>query len=144
MGGRQIDWNELFERAWAARKNAYAPYSGFNVGAAIATEAGEIFAGCNVENSAFGLTICAERVAVATAIQAGFRNFAAVAIVAETDQPTPPCGGCRQVLAEFSPGLVVRSAGLGGVQQEWSLAQLLPSPFVQAQKISHSTWNTFS
>jgi|SRR6476620_349299 cytidine deaminase len=144
MGGHQIDWNALFERASAARENAYAPYSGFNVGAAVATETGEIFTGCNVENSSFGLTICAERVAVVAAVQAGFRNLVGVAIVAETDHPPPPCGACRQVLAEFNPGFVVRSGVVGGVQKEWSLAQLLPSPFVQAQRAKHSTWNILS
>lgn len=144
MGGHQIDWNALFEGAWAARKNAYAPYSGFNVGAAVAPETGEIFAGCNVENSSFGLTICAERVAVAAAVQAGFLNLVGLAIVAETDQPTPLCGACRQFLAEFNPRLLVRSVGRGGELKEWSLAQLLPSPFVQTQKGRNSTWNTFS
>ena len=144
MGSHQIDWSALFERAWAARQNAYAPYSGFNVGASVAPKTGEIFAGCNVENSSFGLTICAERVAVATAVQAGFLNLVGLAIVAETDEPTPPCGACRQFLAEFNPGLLVRSAGRGGVLKEWSLDQLLPWPLVQAEKGRNSTWNTFS
>jgi len=144
MAGHQIDWNGLFERAWEARKNAYAPYSGFAVGAAIAAETGEVFAGCNVENSSFGLTVCAERAALVNAVQAGFRRLAAVVIVAETDEPTPPCGACRQVLAEFNPKLAVRSAGRDGALEEWSLAQLLPSPFVQAKSGNDSTWNTFS
>ena len=127
--GTQIDWEALMKRAWAARRQAYAPYSGFAVGAALLSSSGEIFSGSNIENSSFGLTICAERVAVSTAVQAGCRQFAAIAVVAETDSPVAPCGACRQFLAEFNPSLPIYSAGRDGVHTSWSLSTLLPSPF---------------
>ena len=127
--GTQIDWEALTRRAWAARRQAYAPYSGFAVGAALLSSSGEIFSGSNIENSSFGLTICAERVAVSTAVQAGCREFAAIAVVAETDSPVAPCGACRQFLAEFNPSLPIYSAGRDGVHTSWSLSTLLPSPF---------------
>lgn len=127
--GARIDWEALAKCAWAARRRAYAPYSGFAVGAAVLGNSGEIFSGCNIENSSLGLTICAERVAVSTAVQAGCCQFAAMAMVAETDSPVAPCGACRQFLAEFNPLLPVYSAGRDGVHASWSLATLLPSPF---------------
>ena len=142
MVGLQVDWNNLLKQAWEARENAYAPYSGFRVGAAVAAHTGEIFTGCNVESSSFGLTLCAERVALVGAVKAGFHHLAAIAIVAETDEPTPPCGACRQVMAEFDLGVVVRSAVRNGALREWTLAQLLPSPFLIAQAARGSTWNT--
>ena len=127
--GEQVDWKALEKRAWAARERAYAPYSKFSVGAALLADSGEIFAGANVENVSFGLTICAERVAVSTAVAAGCRQFCAIAVVADTEMPVIPCGACRQFLAEFSPALAVLCVGRGGLCRSWSLSALLPSPF---------------
>lgn len=126
--GAQVDRKALVQAAWSAREKAYAPYSEFAVGAALLTAEGQIFGGCNVENLSLGLTICAERVAVGAAIQAGQREFAAIAIVAETGSPIVPCGACRQVLAEFSPAMTIFSEGRSQTQGEWTLAQLLPIP----------------
>src|SRR6478609_7284214 len=98
-------FDDLFEKAAIARLSAYAPYSDFRVGAALLTESGKVFTGGNVENISYGLTICAERAAVFAAVQAGEREFKAIAIVADTGEPISPCGACRQVLAEFSPAM---------------------------------------
>ena len=127
--GAQIDFAFLAERAWAARKQAYAPYSKFSVGAALLAESGEIYSGCNVENVSFGLTICAERSAVTAAIQAGCRKFSGIAIVADTETPVLPCGACRQFLAEFDPAMPIYTVGREGVSRSWLLSELLPSPF---------------
>lgn len=116
----------LLRSALGARDQAYAPYSGFSAGAALLSEAGDVFCGCNVENLSFGLTICAERVAVASAIQAGQRKFRAIAIVGGTGGPVVPCGACRQVLAEFASEIRIISEGLAGRRQEWELSELLP------------------
>ncbi|CAN5444631.1 cytidine deaminase [soil metagenome] len=124
-----IDWDTLTARAWQAKQNAYAPYSEFGVGAALLARSGEIHSGCNVENASFGLTICAERAALFAAIAAGNRDFVALAIAAETEQPISPCGACRQVLAEFGLELEISSSGRDGVRSRYSLAELLPSPF---------------
>src|SRR3984885_5963103 len=104
--------NELVAAARAVRLNAHAPYSGFQVGAALETPAGVIIAGCNVENATYGLTICAERVAIVKAISEGERKFVRIAIVADTDTPTPPCGACRQILWEFGVDLEIILANL--------------------------------
>ncbi len=127
--GAQIDWKSLAAHAWAAREKAYAPYSNFAVGAALFKNTGDVFAGCNVENVSFGLTICAEGVAVLSAIQAGFRHFSGLVVVAETVSPVMPCGACRQFLAEFEPALPIHCGGAGGVQSVWLLFALLPSTF---------------
>ncbi len=129
--GAQIDLEALAAHAWRARENAYSPYSKFAVGAALATETGEIFVGCNVENASFSLTICAERSAVAAAVAAGFRKFSAVALAAETEEPVVPCGACRQFLAEFNPALQIHCTGRGGVTRTILLSELLPSPFLK-------------
>lgn len=100
-------WEALLEAAWQVRDHAHAPYSRFAVGAALLANDGRVFTGCNVENLSFGLTQCAERVAVGSAVAAGAREFVAVAIVADTRVPVSPCGACRQVLAEFRVPLVV-------------------------------------
>ncbi|MDD5198306.1 MAG: cytidine deaminase [Terrimicrobiaceae bacterium] len=112
--------------ARAARERAYAPYSQFKVGAALVARDGRVFPGCNVENVSFGLTMCAERVALGRAITDGVREFAAIIILADTDQPVSPCGACRQVLAEFDPGLEIHLCTMRGGRERFSLGQLLP------------------
>jgi len=123
-----VDRDALLAEARAVRDRAYAPYSGFRVGAALLGASGRVYVGCNVENASFGLTICAERSAVVAAVAAGETRFQAVAIVTDSEGPVAPCGACRQVLAEFEPKLEVWSEG-GGVQGGWRLDQLLPEPF---------------
>lgn len=115
----------LIEEASRRREMAYAPYSGFKVGAAILTRGGEIFGGCNVENLSYGLTICAERSAVGAAVSAGYVDFERIAIVAGSREPVSPCGACRQVLAEFGDFLVVSVSG-GGERFEMNVSELLP------------------
>ena len=100
-----MDWEPLIEAAWRVRERAHAPYSKFHVGAALLVE-GKVSTGCNVENLSFGLTMCAERVAVGAAVAAGLTKLEAVAVVADTGVPISPCGACRQVLAEFGDPLV--------------------------------------
>ena len=119
-----MDWDSLVDAAWSAREQAYAPYSKFAVGAALLAAEGRIFVGCNVENLSFGLSNCAERVAVATAVAAGAREFLAVAVVADTDVPVSPCGACRQVLSEFGVGRVMVASR--GERLEFGLEELLP------------------
>ena len=120
---------DLIDAALAARLKAHAPYSNFPVGAAVRDEYGNVYAGCNVENATYGLTLCAERVAVFKAISEGLRGFTRIAIVADTDAPTPPCGACRQVLWEFGGNLEVTLANLKERQAKHWLKDLLPSPF---------------
>lgn len=125
----EINPGALVHAAREAQKEAYAPYSKFPVGAAILSDSGEVFRGCNVENISFGLTICAERSAVVAALQAGKRKFVAIAIVTNAVRPSAPCGACRQVLAEFAPDLIIFSQGKDPEVTRWSLASLLPEPF---------------
>ena len=115
---------DLCDHARAVRDNAHAPYSRFKVGAAIRTVSGAVFTGCNVENLSYGLTICAERVAIGSAVAAGARHFTCVAVVADTSEPVSPCGACRQVMAEFSVPRVVLANRAGSVGV--TLADLLP------------------
>ena len=116
----------LIAAATAVRLHAYAPYSKFSVGAALESETGEIFLGCNVENISFGLTICAERGALQAAITAGHRRFRRIVIVSDSQIPVTPCGACRQCLAEFKEDLQVISANLSGEVYESDLQRLLP------------------
>ncbi len=118
----------LIAKARQARTHAYAPYSGFSVGAAVLTADGRVFSGCNVENASFGLTICAERNAVAAAVCSGQRPVAVAVVTKEGG--VPPCGACRQVLAEFSPGMPVILAAAEGDEVELrTLGELLPALF---------------
>jgi cytidine deaminase len=119
-----MDDDTLVTMAWQARERAYAPYSGFAVGAALLTADGRVFSGCNVENLSYGLTICAERVAVSSAVAAGAKEFMVLAVVADTAVPISPCGACRQVMAEFGVPRVI----LANREErlEFSLAELLP------------------
>jgi cytidine deaminase len=121
----------LIAAARQTRTYAHAPYSRFKVGAALLCTDGKIIAGCNVENATFGLTICAERVAVVKAISEGYRpgQFKAVAVVADTETPTPPCGACRQILWEFCGDVEVILANLIDIKDRRRLAHLLPLPF---------------
>ncbi|MCX6876957.1 MAG: cytidine deaminase [Verrucomicrobia bacterium] len=119
-----MDWNSLVEAAWKVRQNAYAPYSNFQVGAAVVATDGRIFVGCNVENLSYGLTTCAERVAIGAAVAAGAREFHGLAVVADTALPISPCGACRQVLAEFQVPRVMLANW--SERLEFSLEELLP------------------
>ena len=118
---------DLIEAACRVRDSAHAPYSGLRVGAALQA-GGNIFLGCNVENASYGLTICAERGALAAAVSGGHRAFRRLVLVTDDERAVPPCGACRAVLAEFSPGLQVLAEG-EEERKEWSLADLLPLPF---------------
>lgn len=120
---------ELIAAARAAREQAHCPYSGFSVGAALRCADGTIFTGVNVENASFGLTLCAERAAVVSAVTAGHRSFTAVAVVTDTDPPAMPCGACRQVLTEFAPELEVLAADMGDAVVRTTLDKLLPGRF---------------
>jgi cytidine deaminase len=120
---------DLLAAAREIRGRAYVPYSGFQVGAAILAEE-QVFTAVNVENASYPLSVCAERNAVAAMVAAGRRRLQAVAVVTDAERPTPPCGGCRQVLAEFGIDAVVVSETLGGVRARWTVSELLPEPFV--------------
>ena len=113
----------------AAMENAYAPYSGFRVGAALLGADGSISVGCNVENASYPAGLCAERAAVAGAVARGVRSFSAIVIATEAESPTPPCGICRQVLMEFAPDLAVLSVTRSGAEAQWSMSDLLPKAF---------------
>jgi cytidine deaminase len=124
------DVDELVAEATAARERAYAPYSGFFVGAALSA-GGRTFTGINLENASYPLSVCAERNAIAAMVIAGERRVDAVAVVTDAPSPTPPCGGCRQVLSEFAgPDTVVVSQTLAGDRAEWTVGGLLPDAFV--------------
>ncbi len=120
---------KLLEAALAARANAHAPFSKFKVGAAIEDETGRIFTGCNVENATYGLTICAERVAVFKAISEGARKFTRIAVAADTSVLTPPCGACRQILWEFCGDAELTLVNLQGKTETFHLKELFPRPF---------------
>ncbi|GAC1421465.1 MAG: cytidine deaminase [Gemmatimonadaceae bacterium] len=119
----------LREAALRALNRAYAPYSAFRVGAALRTRSGEVVTGCNIENSAYGLAICAETLAVASAVSQGLTEFDEIAIVTDDSEPTPPCGGCRQVLNEFAPNIKISSYTREGKEATWTLEELLPHAF---------------
>jgi cytidine deaminase len=123
------DWEPLADAARAVRARAYAPYSRFAVGAAFRLEDGSIVGGCNVENATSGLTLCAERVALATAVASGRRRPVALAVVSSATPPAAPCGLCLQTLAEFAEDLPILLLNEDGERRQVSLRQLLPQPF---------------
>ena len=123
------EFDSLISAAKSARANAHAPFSKFKVGAALRTSSGKIFGGCNVENATYGLTVCAERVAIFKAISEGERKFDAIAVVTDTDALTPPCGACRQLIWEFCGDVPVVMSNLQGKVEELRMSQLFPKPF---------------
>jgi cytidine deaminase len=127
--GALARWDALIREAWSAREGAYAPYSGFLVGSAVATADGAVFRGANVENASYSVAICAERVAAAGAVVAGAGRLEAVAVTSSAATPTPPCGVCRQFLFEFNPDMVVVSEGTSGERKAWRLADILADGF---------------
>ena len=120
---------ELIDAAKAVRENSYAPFSDFQVGAAIEMEDGTIIAGCNVESASYGLTVCAERVAIWKAISEGKHKIKHLAVVADTDELTPPCGVCRQIIWEFGGNVPVTLANLNGKRETVEMKELLPRAF---------------
>ena len=119
----------LVEKGRAARLGALAEYSGFKVGSAIETASGEIISGCNIENATYGLTMCAERVAIYKALSDGHRDFVRIVVVADTPEPTPPCGACRQILWEYAGDIEVVLANLDAVTARHQMRDLFPGPF---------------
>jgi cytidine deaminase len=124
--------DELIELARQARQHAHAPYSGFQVGAVVECRDGRVFGGCNIENSSYGLTICAERVAIAKAISEGAREFVRLAVIADAHAPIPPCGACRQIIYELCGGETeIVMVNLQGQIESRRAGDLLPAPFDQ-------------
>lgn len=123
------NYKKLIKEAEKARKRAYTPYSKFNVGAAILSSDGKIFTGCNIENASFGLTVCAERVAILKAISEGSSKFEAIAIVGDTNRPCSPCGACRQVISEFGKDIKIIMSNLKGDIKIKKIDELLPEAF---------------
>src|SRR5688572_20978739 len=121
---------KLIEVARSAQRHAYAPFSRFRVGAALETEQGTIFSGCNIENASFGATLCAERVALGSAVAAGERRFKRIVVVTDSQHPDAPCGLCRQVLIEFGPQLEVIAVAPNGEKKTWKVSELLPDRFI--------------
>ena len=124
-----IDWKKLIDSAKNVRQNAYAKFSGFEVGAALLTKNGSIITGCNVENSSFSLTICAERAAVFKAVSEGETEFEAIAVFSQSSPPARPCGACRQVLFQFNPDLEILCVNSSGAKDKFILSDLLPEGF---------------
>ena len=123
------DFDQLITIAKQSRENAHAPYSNFRVGAALRASSGRIFGGCNVENATYGLTVCAERVAILKAISEGERGFDAISVVTDTEALTPPCGACRQLIWEFCGDIPVVLANLKGRVEQIQMRDLFPKPF---------------
>jgi len=123
------EYSTLIAAAKQARENAHAPFSNFRVGAALRAKSGRIYTGSNIESASYGLTCCAERVAIFKAVSEGERGFEAMAVVADTEKVTPPCGACRQILWELCGDLPVVLANLAGKEERESAGSLLPRPF---------------
>ena len=123
------DFEALIEVAKAARLQSVAPFSNFKVGAAVRTANGKVYTGCNVESASYGLTVCAERVAIWKALSEGERQFTGLAVVADTETLTPHCGTCRQIIWEFARGATIVFANLSGKQETFHIAELLPRAF---------------
>ncbi len=123
------EYDTLIAAARAARENAHAPYSNFRVGAALRARSGRVHTGCNVENATYGLTVCAERVAIFKAMSEGERGFDAIAVVTHTDVLTPPCGACRQIIWEFCGDIEIILANLKGHVEVHRASELFPRPF---------------
>lgn len=123
------EYGTLIAAARQARENAHAPYSNFRVGAAVRAKSGRIYSGCNVENASYGLTCCAERVAIFKAVSEGERGFDAIAVVTDAERLTPPCGACRQIIWEFCGDVPVILADVMGNSEKMSAAELLPRAF---------------
>jgi len=122
---------DLVRAAREVQRNAYCPYSKFRVGAALEAADGRVFVGCNVESASYGLTICAERIAIGAAVAAGTRAFQRIVVVSDAEPPASPCGACRQLLAEFGLGLEVIAVGPKS-ERRWTLSALLPDAFAKA------------
>jgi cytidine deaminase len=129
VSARDNGSDALFAVAEGAMERAYAPYSKFRVGAALRGADGSVHPGCNVENASYPASICAERGALLGAVARGVREFDALMVVTEADEPTPPCGQCRQALVEFAPDLEITSRTRSGAERRWTLSELLPHPF---------------
>lgn len=136
MGKNQIDQGieKLIDAAKRARTTAYAPYSGFKVGAALQTGDGSIFTGCNVENTTYGLSICAERVVITKAVSEGHKDFVRLVVVSDHNEPISPCGACRQFMLEFDPKMEVVMVGDNGNRRIMTVADLLPHYFMRRNK----------
>ena len=128
MSSEVLD-TDLIAAAAEARERAHVPFSHFQVGAALETATGEIVTGCNIENASYGLTLCAERVAIFKAVSDGQREFSALAVVVDTDELTPPCGACRQIIWEFCGDIPVTMANLKGRVETMRMSELLPKAF---------------
>lgn len=125
----EVSNTDLIAAAAEARERAHVPFSHFQVGAALETVTGEIIKGCNIENASYGLTLCAERVAIFKAVSDGQREFSALAVVVDTDELTPPCGACRQIIWEFCGDIPVTMANLKGRVETMRMSELLPKAF---------------
>ncbi len=126
--------DKLIAEAKKAREKAYAPYSNFKVGAAVLTSNGKIFSGCNIENSSYGLSICAERTAIFNAVSSGYREFTKIAVVTDSDTPSSPCGACRQVIFEFGDDIEVIMSNLKGDMRIARIDELLKDGFTHRIK----------
>jgi cytidine deaminase len=124
-----MDHKVLVRLARLAKKHSYSPYSHFRVGAALLARSGKVYTGCNIENSSYGLTVCAERTAIFKAVSEGVRGFSAIAIATDEDRGTPPCGACRQVLLDLAGDIEVIMVGRKGPATVTTMSELLPLPF---------------